>query len=74
MCTGTFFESFRTGDWRLHGLDTSPSGLEVARLKYGAQLFCGSLRVARYPAAFFEVVAVMDALYYCQIQEPSWMK
>ena len=62
--TGNFFENFRDGNWRLHGLDPSPEGVEVARDKYHAEVFCGTLREAHYPDRFFDVITVMDALYY----------
>jgi SAM-dependent methyltransferase len=62
--TGNFFENFKNGTWRLCGLDTSPMGVEVTRAKYKAEVFCGTLREAHYPAAFFDVVTVMDTLYY----------
>ena len=62
--TGNFFENFRDGAWRLHGLEPSPKGVEVARDRYHAEVFCGTLREAHYPDRFFDVVSVMDALYY----------
>jgi SAM-dependent methyltransferase len=62
--TGNFFENFNHGSWRFYGLDTSPLGIEMARAKYQAEVFCGILREAHYPAGFFDVVTVMDALYY----------
>jgi SAM-dependent methyltransferase len=39
-------------------------GVEIARAKYRADVFCGTVREANYPAGFFDVVTVMDALYY----------
>jgi SAM-dependent methyltransferase len=62
--TGNFFEDFKPESWRLYGLDTSPLGVEVARAKYRAEVFCGALQEAHYPSRFFDVVTVMDALYY----------
>ncbi len=62
--TGTFFESFQSGAWRLHGVDSSPLGVEAARSKYNANVFCGTLREAQYPAEFFDVVTILDTLYY----------
>jgi len=62
--TGNFFENFKDANWRLHGLDPSPMGVEAARDKYHAEVFCGTLREAHYPDRFFDVVTVMDALYY----------
>jgi SAM-dependent methyltransferase len=62
--TGNFFENFGNGSWRLYGLDPSLKGVEVARQKYHAEVFCGTLQEAHYPDRFFDVVTVMDALYY----------
>jgi SAM-dependent methyltransferase len=62
--TGNFFDNFSGGSWRLYGLDTSPLGAETTRAKYKAEVFCGTLREAGYPAGFFDVVTVMDTLYY----------
>jgi len=62
--TGNFFENFKDANWRLHGLEPSPMGVEAARDKYHAEVFCGTLREAHYPDRFFDVVTVMDALYY----------
>jgi SAM-dependent methyltransferase len=45
-------------------LDTSPLGVEIARAKYKAEVFSGTLQEAHYPPRFFDVVTVMDALYY----------
>jgi SAM-dependent methyltransferase len=62
--TGNFFGNFKDANWSLHGLDPSPMGVEAARDKYHAEVFCGTLREANYPDRFFDVVTVMDALYY----------
>jgi SAM-dependent methyltransferase len=62
--TGNFFENFKPESWRLYGLDTSPLGVELACAKYKAEVFAGTLQEAHYPSRFFDVVTVMDALYY----------
>jgi SAM-dependent methyltransferase len=62
--TGNFFENFKDAKWRLYGLDPSPMGVEAARDKYQAEVLCGTLREVHYPDRFFDVVTVMDALYY----------
>lgn len=63
--TGAFFANFQGGNWKLYGIDPSPFGLAVAESKYGAQVRCGTLCEANYPTAFFDIVSIMDALYYC---------
>lgn len=62
--TGTFFENFQSGDWRLYGVDSSPLGVEAARIKSNADVFCGTLREVRYPTGFFDVVTLLDTLFY----------
>jgi SAM-dependent methyltransferase len=61
---GTFFENFTGSAWNLYGVETSPRGVELARTFYGADVFCGTLREARYPSEFFDVVSILDTLYY----------
>ena len=62
--TGTLFEFFNGSGWRLHGLDTSQTGVELAAGQYRAEVFCGTLQEAHYPAGSFDVVSVLDTLYY----------
>lgn len=62
--TGTFFENFMDSRWHLYGVETSPLGVELAKSRYDAQVFCGTLREANYPTGFFDVVTVLDTLYY----------
>jgi SAM-dependent methyltransferase len=61
--TGTFFENFIGPTWHLYGVETSPLGVELARSRYGAEVFCGTLREAGYPSAFFDVVSILDTLF-----------
>lgn len=61
--TGTLFEFFNHG-WRMCGVDTSQAGVEVAARQYGAEVFCGTLEEARYPSGSFDVVSVLDTLFY----------
>lgn len=63
--TGTFFENLVGLTWHLYGVDTSPLGVELARAHYGAEVFCGTLRQAGYPSRFFDVVTILDTLFYC---------
>jgi ubiquinone/menaquinone biosynthesis C-methylase UbiE len=63
--TGTFFENFDKGHWQLYGVDTSWLGVEAARDRYRAEAFCGTLHEAQYASGFFDVVTVLDTLFYC---------
>lgn len=62
--TGTFFENFQSAAWRLFGVDTAGLGVAQARTKYGADVFCGTLREAEYPSESFDVVTLLDTIYY----------
>ena len=62
--TGTFFQNFHTTNWKLFGVDTASLGVEQARNKYGAYVFWGTLREANYPSEFFDVVTLLDTIYY----------
>ncbi len=62
--TGTFLEQFAAPPWRLHGVETSPVGAELARTRAGADVFCGTLRKAAYPSKCFDVVTVLDTFFY----------
>lgn len=63
--TGTFFENFDRRHWRLYGVDSSWLGVEVARNQHQAEAFCGTLHEVQYASSFFDVVTVLDTLYYC---------
>jgi ubiquinone/menaquinone biosynthesis C-methylase UbiE len=62
--TGVFFDSFMKGNWHLYGVDTAPLGVNLARAKQGVEVFNGTLCEANYPARFFDVVSILDTLYY----------
>jgi 2-polyprenyl-3-methyl-5-hydroxy-6-metoxy-1,4-benzoquinol methylase len=62
--TGVSFENFGRGGWRLCGVDTASLGANIARARQGAQVFDGTLAEARYPWGFFDVVSILDTLYY----------
>ena len=63
--TGTFFENFALPDWRTYGVDTSPLGSSLARDAHKASVFCGTVREANYSSLFFDVISMLDTLYYC---------
>ena len=62
--TGTFFENFPSADWQTFGVDTSSLGADLAKKIYGASVFCGTTREAAYGNGFFDVITMLDTLYY----------
>jgi SAM-dependent methyltransferase len=62
--TGVLFESFQEPGWILYGVEPAPLGAEVARKKFGANVFVGTLREAHYPSDYFDVVTILDAFFY----------
>ncbi|MGO8734230.1 MAG: class I SAM-dependent methyltransferase [Terriglobia bacterium] len=62
--TGVFFDNFAKGNWRLYGVDTASLGVNIARTKLGAEVFNGTLAEAQYPSSFFDVVSILDTLFY----------
>ena len=62
--TGTLLGHFSAPPWRLHGVEPSPVGAELAHARTGADVFCGTLREAAYPSKYFDVVTVLDAFFY----------
>jgi len=62
--TGTLFQFFPKQDYQLCGVDTSGLGADQARDRYGADVFCGTIQEAAYPSQSFDVVTVLDTLYY----------
>jgi SAM-dependent methyltransferase len=62
--TGTFFDYFPLDSWQLFGVDTSGLGVEQARENRGARVFQGALAEAHFPSDYFNVVTILDTLYY----------
>lgn len=62
--TGTFFENFPSADWQTFGVDTSSLGTDLAKKVHGASVFCGTTREAAYRSRFFDVISMLDTLYY----------
>lgn len=60
---GVFFEHFPKNKWNLYGVEISARGAEIAKERYGADVFVGTLSEAHYPFGFFDVVTVLDALF-----------
>jgi len=62
--TGVFFDYFPLDSWQLFGVDTAALGVQQSRKNPGARVFQGSLAEAQFPSHFFDVVTVLDTLYY----------
>jgi len=62
--TGSFFGYFSSDSWQLFGVDTAGLGVRESRRNRGARVFEGSLAEACFPSRFFDVVTVLDTLYY----------
>jgi len=62
--TGTFFENFPSADWQTFGVDTSSLGTDLAKKMQGASVYCGTIREAAYHSCFFDVITMLDTLYY----------
>jgi len=61
---GTFFEFFPVDCWRRFGVDTSGLGVQRTMEHHPAQIFQGTLAEAHFPRNFFDVVTILDMLYY----------
>lgn len=61
--TGIFFDNFSLQKWNLYGVEPSKIGFDLAS-KHGANVFCGILAEAKYPQAYFDVVSMLDTIYY----------
>ena len=62
--TGVFFEFFAPADWKLFGVDPCVHAAEYAQRRYGAEVFCGHLGEAPWEADRFDVITIIDSLYY----------
>ena len=61
---GAFLGLFQTSSWERFGVELSPSAAEYAIQNYGVQVHKGLLASAGYPQEFFNVVTLIDTLYY----------
>jgi len=61
---GAFFAGFPEPAWERHGVEASRSAAEYAAGRYNARVFPGTLHQADYPAAYFDLVTMIDMLYY----------
>lgn len=62
--TGTLFEYFPKQSWDLHGVELSPSAAEFANKTHTCEVITGTLDAARYPSKYFDLVTLIDMLYY----------
>lgn len=61
---GDFFAGFPDPDWQRHGVELSPSAAAYAAEHYAAQVLAGTLLQADYPAQHFDLVTLIDVIYY----------
>jgi SAM-dependent methyltransferase len=61
---GDLFNWFPDPIWQRFGVELSPSAAAYARKTYDAQVFTGTVREAALPNAFFDLVTMIDMLYY----------
>ena len=62
--SGDFFEFFPQPIWERYGVELSSSAAAYTAQAYTAQVFAGTLRSANWPGEFFDLVSMIDMLYY----------
>jgi SAM-dependent methyltransferase len=61
---GLLFTWFASEEWQRHGVEISPTAAEFAARKWRADVAVGSLRTARFPSEHFDLVTMIDMIYY----------
>jgi len=61
---GAFFEFFSPDLWERHGVELSPSAARYAAETQQAEVRIGTLQDARYSPSQFDLVTLIDILYY----------
>lgn len=61
---GVFFKWFPSPAWQKHGVDVSASAAAYAAQTYSASVFPGAVREAAFPSCSFDLVTMMDMLYF----------
>ena len=61
---GDFFEMFPSPDWERYGVELAPSAAAYASEKQAAKVYAGTLKSASFPDNFFDVVTLIDLIYY----------
>jgi len=62
--SGAFFANFPRPSWQLFGVEPCQQAADLARGRWQANVFHGVLKDARWPEKAFDVVTILDALYY----------
>lgn len=61
---GTLFEFFPGEAWERYGIELSPSAAEFAGQTYLANVQAGTLHSTQFPAAYFDLVTLIDTIFY----------
>ncbi len=61
---GALFEYFPADQWERHGVELSPSAAAYATKMHGCPVHAGTLASACYSPSSFDLVTVIDTLYY----------
>jgi len=61
---GSLFGWFDGPAWQRFGVELAPSAAAYASQVHAATVFAGTLRQANYPSASFDLITMMDMLYY----------
>ncbi|MBI5648845.1 MAG: class I SAM-dependent methyltransferase [Chloroflexi bacterium] len=66
---GDMFHWFPDPGWTRHGVEISPSAAKYAAQTHSAQVYSGTIREAGFPDTLFDLVTMLDMLYY--VDDPS---
>ena len=61
---GALFDYFPVNTWELHGVELSPTAAEFTSMNYECKVHNGTLQSAQYGDNYFDLVTVIDTLYY----------
>jgi SAM-dependent methyltransferase len=61
--TGQFFQFFPRSRWALFGVEPSHRAAALAHRQFGAEVRCASFDAAHWPAATFNAISILDALF-----------
>jgi SAM-dependent methyltransferase len=61
---GHFFGSFPGPKWSRYGVEVSAPAAHRAAVTYDAEVHVGDMRGARFPGSFFDLVTMLDMIYY----------